>query len=228
MKNNIKIKKCMKFLVLISLMAILLMVMPFVSAGVGIKWDRQSAIVKEGGKTCLTYSVYNPWPEDTWVTIEAQGDITQIITDKNAETKLIPANTPSTNAIPLEFCFVVPNIYPQDCWISDKLFCQEEYNGELKMYSGEIVVKSVAAPASVGGSGGSATAMAVSAPLDVTVNPKNSGRDLTPGYIGLALISLVVVALILKKKYSRSELDKDKDKLKKLKEKIKKEKNRKK
>jgi hypothetical protein len=222
-KNNLKFKKGILFLVLMSLILI-----PLVSAGVGIKWGQESSLVKEGKKTCLTYEVYNPWPEETWVTIEAQGNILDIITSKQAETKLIPANTPSTNAIPLEFCFVVPNIYPQDCWIADKLMCKKDYNGEFKLYSGEILVKSVPAPANSGGSGGSTTAMAVSAPLKIRVDPNNHSRDFSLLYIIIAIISLIVVVFILKKKYSRSQLDKDKDQLKKLKEKIKKDKKKKK
>ncbi len=42
------------------LFALTSLALPGVSAGVGIKWDKESVLVNEGEKTCLTYQVYNP------------------------------------------------------------------------------------------------------------------------------------------------------------------------
>lgn len=214
MKNNI---------FLIGIM--ILIMIPQIFAGVGIKWDQDSKLVNEGERTCLTYSVYNPWPEETWVAIEVEGDIQSIITDKQSETKLIPSNTPSKSAIPVEFCFVIPDLYPEDCWIADKLVCKKDYQGEIKTYVGEVVVKSVPSPMASEGSGGSTTAMAVSAPLRIRVNPNNHPRNFTFFYIIIAAICLLIILGVLYKRYSRTALERDEDRLKKLQDRIKKEKN---
>ncbi len=66
--------------------------------------------------------------------------------------------------------------------------------------------------------------MAVSAPLNVKVRCNAHPRDFTLAYVVLALISAIVIAIVLYKKYSKSVYQRDKDKLKKLQEKIKKEK----
>ncbi|MFA5855827.1 MAG: hypothetical protein WC867_00580 [Candidatus Pacearchaeota archaeon] len=206
----------------------LLLAINLVSAGVGIKWDKESSLVKEGEKTCITYKVYNPWPEENWVTIELSEELKPILIEQEVDTKLIPANTPSSQAIPVNFCFKVPIIYEEDCLLMDKFICKKDYQGEIKNYKGEVLVKSVQAPTKIGGSGGSATAMAVSAPLAIKVEPKNHARNFALIYGIIALLSLLFIIILLYKRYSRSDLERDEDRLRKLKDRIKKEKSKKK
>lgn len=57
----------------------LFMILPMVSAGVGISWDRESALVPENTKTCLTYKVYNPWDKDATVRISLSDTLHEIV-----------------------------------------------------------------------------------------------------------------------------------------------------
>ena len=58
MKNKEGIKNFKFFLLAFAL----ILVLPFISAGVGISWDKETSLVPENTKTCLIYKVYNPWP----------------------------------------------------------------------------------------------------------------------------------------------------------------------
>lgn len=193
------------------------------SAGVGIKWEQESFSVKEGEKTCLTYSVYNPWPEDTYVSIELPDSLKSVLTSQEAETKLIPANTASKDAIPLKFCFKIPKVYSQEC-LAGSFICKKECKEEQKVYEGDVSVRSVPANTAISGSGGSATSMAVSAPLRLRVQCKSTGFDFTLVYVALVIISALVIFLILFNKYRKPKIERDKEKLRKLKEEMKRDK----
>jgi len=202
-----------------------LLLVSFISAGVGIKWDRESALINEGEKTCLTYSVYNPWPEETYVTIESSEELDDILISQEAETKLIPANTASSQAIPIQFCFKTPQVYERDCWVGN-LICEQKCEEEQKIYGGEVLVKSVASPNQIGGVGGSATTMSVSAPLNIKVRCNAHSRNFTLIYAILAVASAAAIGIMLYNKYKTPKLQRDKEKLKRLKERIKKERNK--
>lgn len=194
-------------------------IMPFVSAGVGIKWEQESLIVAEGQKTCMTYSVYNPWPEETYVTIELSEDLKSILTNQEAESKLVPSNTPSSSSIPIKFCFEIPRVYERDCWISGYI-CKQECKEQPIEYTGEVLVKSLPSPNVVGGSGGSTTQMSVSAPLKLRISCNAYSRDYTLVYVALAAITLIIVILLLIKKYRKPKIERDREKLRKLQEEI--------
>lgn len=204
------------------LLMMVIMLSSFVLAGVGIKWSQESAVINENGKACMSYEVYNPWPEDTFVTIELSGELKEILTLQEVETKLIPADTPSSNAIPVEFCFKVPKVYERDCWIFG-LICEQDCNEEQKIYSGEVLVKSVASEIN---GGGSATTMAVSAPLNIKIQCIAHARDFTLIYVLGIIISIIIIAVLLSKRYRKPKSERDKEKLQKLKKKIKKETNK--
>ncbi|MBM3234643.1 hypothetical protein FJZ19_06140 [Candidatus Pacearchaeota archaeon] len=208
---------------LIFIFCIMLLAMPLVSAGVGIKWNQESLIVNEGEKACMTYSVYNPWPEESYVTIELSDELKSVLTIQEAETKLVPANTPSSSAIPVKFCFKIPKVYEKDCWISEML-CKQECNEEQKIYDGEVLVKSVPSTVSITGSGGSTTQMAVSAPLRLKISCNKHGRDFTLIYAIIAVLAVVIIAVLIVRKYRKPKIERDMEKLKRLKEKISKEK----
>lgn len=210
---------------IILLVVIVIMLSSFISAGVGIKWGQESALVNEREKTCLSYDVYNPWPDDTYVTIELSEELKEILIMQEAETKLVPKNTASSEAIPIEFCFKSPRVYERGCWLANTLICKQDCNEEQKVYSGEVVVKSVASPIE---GGGSATTMAVSAPLNVKIRCNVCPRNFTLIYVTVIIISLIVIGLILQKKYKKPKIQRDREKLKKLKTKIGKESKRKK
>jgi len=218
----------------IGMMVLILLVLPFVSAGVGVKWNQESMIVEENKESCLNYSVYNPWPDDSYVIIEVSDELKDILVMQEAESKLIPKDTSSSEAIPVEFCFKVPEVYDKNCLVGDIISCEKKCDEEQKVYEGEVVVKSTAPPASAGGSGGSATTMAVSAPLRIRVQctpPSGFLANLSAVglmFILIAIITIIVIVILVYRKYRKSPLERDKEKLKKLQEKIRRaEKNRK-
>ena len=193
-----------------------------VSAGVGIKWDRESMLVNEGEKSCMTYFVYNPWPDATYATIELSDELKTIMLNPEAETKLIPENTASTDAIPIKFCFKIPTVYTKDCLLAGQL-CEQTCSEKQKVYTGEVIIKATNPPTSTGGSGGSATAMSVSAPLTLRIACKGHSREMLPLYILVALAALIVIFLLVAKHNQKPGVVRDKERLEKLKAKIAKE-----
>jgi hypothetical protein len=225
METNTKKQNRRYILVLFGIM-LLLFILPFIYAvgGVGIKWDKESVIVNEGEKTCMSYSIYNPWPEDSYVTIELSSTLKNVSTEYESEKKLIPANTPSTDAIPVKFCFKIPKkVYKTDCLLAGCAVCEQKCDEEQKVYSGEVLAKIVPAPSSIGGTAGSTTEMSVSAPLKIKISCNKHARNYTLIYLFIAGLSAVVVGALLYRKYRTPVSERDKEKLRKLQEKIRKE-----
>jgi hypothetical protein len=180
-----------------------MMIVSIVSAGVGIKWGQESVKVSENVKTCLTYEVYNPWPEESFSKINVSGEIATIMIEAESEVRRVPANTPSSAALPVEFCFKTPKIYEQDCWIMDRFICKQTCEGvEMKTFEGEVSVYEDPESISNFGTGGSATSMSVSAPIRVRVECNPHSRNFSLIYITIALIALILLVIhwITKKK----------------------------
>lgn len=194
------------------------------SAGVGIKWDRQGAIVEQGSKTCLSYYVYNPWEEDSYATIGVSEPLQEVLKSQQADAKFIPAKTSSAQAIPVEFCFEVPFVYSNErnCLIGDFL-CEQACNSPQREFKGEVIVTESKTPTGGSGSGGSATAAAVSAPLVLKVSCIAHGRDYKPVYGIVALILAIVLGVLIFRKLRRPKSERYKDEIKKLEEKLKQE-----
>ena len=183
-----------------------------VSAGVGISWDKESSLVPEKSKTCLTYKVYNPWPKDVYAKIELSDELTEIIKSQDSEVRFIPRETSSAEAIPVTFCFKTPSVYQKDCLIGNVLICKQDCKEELKTYSGEVeVIEMSEAQFKAGGAGGSATQMSVSAPLKVRVQCVESGRNWSVVYITVALVAAIWLILdILRSKRKADKKSKKK------------------
>ena len=189
----------------IGLFMIILLVFPLVSAGVGISWTKESSLVPENTKTCLTYKVYNPWPDDSYAKIRLSEELMEIIEFSEAESKFIPAETSSLEAIPIEFCFKTPRVYARDCLLFDTFLCKQECLEEMKVYEGEVEVFEVPNPVEAGGAGGSATAMSVSAPLRVRVQCLPHSTDYNLIYILVAVIAAILLAVSYLKKRKKSK-----------------------
>jgi len=198
--------------------AVFVMLLSFASAGVGIKWVEESIMVEEGEEGCLTYYAYNPWPDDTTVSIGLSEELKEVLTMQEAETKFVPAHTSSNDSLPIKFCFKVPRIYERNCWIGDSLICEQQCGIEPKTYEGEVYLSSV--PDSTGG--GSSTVVAVSADLRIRVPCKVHGRDYTLVFLGLAIIALAVIIILLKRRYGTPKSVRLKEEMKKLRDEMKK------
>jgi hypothetical protein len=176
-----------------------LFLISIVSAGVGIKWDRETYLVYQNERTCVNYSVYNPWPDETSATITVSDNIKEILLSQEAEVKSIPAQTSSENAIPLQFCFEVPQVYQKDCLVGS-MICEQKCEEPQKVYSGEIL-------ATEGGSlagGGSAATMSVSAPLTLKVVCTPYNRNFTLVFVVIAIIAVLgIIYYYMKKKKAK-------------------------
>ena len=173
----VKKKKTKNLKVLLGLLVIVLIILPFVSAGVGISWNKETSLVPESTKTCLTYKVYNPWPDDSNVRIELSESLMEIVNYIESESKFVPKDTSSKEAIPVEFCFKTPNVYKKDCLLFNKLICKQDCGEEMKIYEGEVEVLELGNQDVSGGTGGSATAVSVSAPLRIKVQCIKHARN---------------------------------------------------
>jgi hypothetical protein len=190
---------------------ILFLIIPMVSAGIGISWDRENSLIHENEKTCLTYKIYNPFDGDVYVEISLSEELEEIITYQESETKLIPSQTSSANAIPVTFCFKTPKVYEKDCLIGDSLICKQECTEDMKIFSGEVEISEVGGPEiESGGSGGSKTAMSVSAPLRIKVRCVPHSRDYSLVYLTVAIIAAILLAINLFRLKKKKSGDKGK------------------
>jgi len=181
---------------------VLILAMGVASAGVGIKWDRESALASGGEQACLSYGVYNPWPGDTYVTVGVSEELQEVLIIQDVNATLIPEHTASGDSIPVEFCFEVPKgIYSKDCWLGGFFVCEQECIEDQKMYEGEVEVVSVPPPSG----SGSAAIMAVSAPLRVRVQCNAHERNYVLLYVIIGVIALVAIILIIRHRKPREQ-----------------------
>ena len=186
----------------ISLSVIFLLVLPMVSAGIGLKWEQESALIPEDSNVCLTYGVYNPWPSDSYVQIVLSDSLQEIVDSTDVKVESIPKYTFSNSSIPIKFCFKTPSVYNQDCLVFGKFLCKQECSEEMKIYSGEVEVFEVnEATVLSGGSGGSATSMSISAPLRVKVKCIAHSRNYSLVY---ALVGIIALLVLLWKIYKKN------------------------
>ncbi|MBT4376999.1 hypothetical protein HOD29_06505 [archaeon] len=184
---------------------------PMVSAGVGISWDKETSLVPEKTKVCMTYKVYNPWQDDTYVKIELSEELEQIISSTDSDVSFIPKETSSSEAIPVTFCFKTPRVYEEDCLVGG-VICKQECGEDMKIYSGEVEVIEVSSKeVETRGAGGSATTMSVSAPLKVKVQCLGHKRNYSLVFIIVAIIAAILLALhFLRKKKGKKKNSKKK------------------
>ncbi|MDP3966382.1 MAG: hypothetical protein Q8Q04_02535 [archaeon] len=182
--------------VVISLFVMFLLalsLLSFTSAGVGISWDQETALVPENSDVCLTYGVYNPWPEDSYVKIQLSDSLQEIIAYSEGEIESIPKYTFSNSSIPVKFCFRTPSVYQKDCLLFNSLLCSQSCEEEMKVYSGQVEVVEVS-ESQLGNGGGSATTMTVSAPLKVKVNCLPHTTDYSLVYAVIGILALLILA----------------------------------
>ncbi|MBS3084297.1 hypothetical protein J4411_00080 [Candidatus Pacearchaeota archaeon] len=169
-------------------------IFPFASAGVGLKWEQETALVPENSKVCLTYGVYNPWPRDSYVKVQLSESLSDVIVSSEGIVDSIPKNTFSNSSIPVKFCFQTPKVYSQDCLLFNSLLCSQSCDEEMRVYEGQVEVVEVSeSELKAGGSGGSATTMTVSAPLRVKVQCIAHGTDYGVVYIAVGVIALIIL-----------------------------------
>jgi hypothetical protein len=200
---------------------ILLLISPNVSA-VGLKWYTEAESVISGKEKCIPYGAYNPSNEDIKVVIEVTDELIEIVLDGSTDDKIIPANTRSKEAVEIKFCFQVTEIYPKDCLIAGFL-CEQKCGQEPKRYDGDMVMTEKQINQDTGQATGSGTSLAASSQLALIVECHEFDRSWTPAYIVLLVIVLTILALAIRKKYSKPKIEREKEKLKKLRSKIEKE-----
>lgn len=193
-----------KFYLTLFLVSVLALYMfSFVSAGVGVKWNQETALIPENSQVCLTYGIYNPWPTDSYVKVQLSDSLNPIVKSEDNKVDSVPSYTYSNDSIPVKFCFQTPTVYTQDCLLFNQFLCKQDCSEPMKIYSGEVQVKEVSdSQVQAGGSGGSSTQMSVSAPLKVKVQCIKHGRDYSLIYI---IVGLIALAILLWKLYRRKK-----------------------
>jgi len=182
---------------IVFIFVMLIMFSSFVLAGPGVKWSQQSIIVEGGSKSCMTYSVYNPWQKDSYLKVSLSDDFDGFDIFSKFEKQFVPAHTMSDDAIPVEFCFKTPKICKDDCWLFNKFICKQDCPETRKEFTGKVIVKEVSDPSLEGG--GSATQMSISAPLTVRIDCVPHSRNYSLIYIFIGLIAGVLLTINLVK-----------------------------
>ncbi len=195
-----------KVVSLFILLMLAVSVFPLVSAGVGLAWSQETALIPENSNACLTYGVYNPWPTDSYVKINLSESLQGIVSSSNASISHIPAETSSNDSIPVKFCFRTPKVYPENCLLFNTFLCSQNCSLPIKTYEGQVEVMEVSASQlKSGGSGGSSTQMSISAPLRVRVECIKHGTDYSIIYILVGIIALAILLWRILKKRKGSD-----------------------
>jgi hypothetical protein len=208
--------KRMKLVFTFALVSLLLL--SSVSA-VGIKWYTEQESVSENSEKCIPYGAYNPSSRDIGVHIEVTGNIQEIITTSAVTDELVPAKTSSANAKEINFCFTMPKIYQDDCLVGN-LICEQTCQSPAQSFTGDVVMTETMI-GNAGGTAGSGTTIAASAPLTLTALCQEKSRDWSIAYLSAILVCAIVFMSALYIKYRKPKIERDKEKLQKLQARIK-------
>ncbi len=208
---------------IVLLLILIIIFSSFASAGIGIKKYQESIAVNENEESCITVGAYNPFPTGTNVVIGVSDELKGVLVTQEAESKYLPPETSSDEAINLKFCFKVPEVYSKDCYVLNNFICKLECTEEQKVYEGEIFLKSIPESAQFGGAGGSTTTMSISQDMRVRVNCNPYPRNYTLVYVIVAIISALVIFTILFRKYRKPKAERNREKLRRLRAEIAKE-----
>jgi hypothetical protein len=178
---------------LLKVILILFLLARFASAdvGIGLSWNTESGVVREGMRHCMTdnYRIYNPFDTDVMGYLQASGNLSPIASPE--EPKLVPAGTYADKAIPTEICFDIPKVYREKCHLGIFL-CEQECKEEKVVFDGHISAMYVLkGPAGTG----SAVGSSVAAPLELSVVCEPHGIDW--GTPRNAPFYLTIVALLI-------------------------------
>jgi len=177
-------KVIMKKLVL--LVILLLLVKP-AFAGVGIVYSTTRQAVNEETTSCVPYGIYNPWEQDATVILTASEEFSEF--NPRSEETFVVAATSSKDALAVDLCFRIPEVYEEQCWFW-RFGCEQTCNGEDIIYSGNVLASEQKA---LGGAGtGSSTIVSASAPLEIRIRCKEHARSWESL---VALIGAVIIAI---------------------------------
>lgn len=192
----------MQLKTILTITLVLILIAPAIvdaKKGVGIVWDTETEIVAEDSVHCVQYGIYNPWDEDVNAILDVSDELKDVIANIDTEPKFISAETYHEEAIPVEFCFKVANIYEDDCLLGN-VMCKQVCEQEETTYSGKILVKEE--PQESSQETGSSTSFGVSVPLNLKVKCTETGRDWTFAYLLIIVAVLILIAILL---YKRKE-----------------------
>lgn len=194
-------KKAVISLVLLGFLMFSIFPIASVRAGVGIVWNQESALVPENSNVCLTYGIYNPWPQESYVKIQLSDPLQAIAKAYSSKVTTIPANTSHDNSVPVKFCFRTPKVYNETCLLFNTFLCKQTCSGQMKEFRGDVqVVQLSTAQVESGGSGGSSTAMSVSAPLNVKVKCVAHGTNYSIVFLLIGIIALAILIFKFRKR----------------------------
>ena len=189
---------------LFALLLLLCVVLAFPVAarkGVGIVWNTETEIVKEGTNYCIEYGIYNPWDEDVNALLSVSEEFKPIVNNEESEPRLVEGGTKHDRAVPINLCFDIDNVYQQDCLFGD-FFCQQKCDVQPVTHEGKIVVMEE----TTGSAGmGSSTTLGVSVPLKLKVQCNAHPRDWTLAYLALAiLLSILIIIVLLRRRKNKA------------------------
>ncbi len=181
---------------LVFLLFVFIFLISYVSAGVGISWGAEEVGLIEGSKVCLNYGVYNPWNRDVDVKVSLVGDILNFSAGESVVYKKIVANTNSTEALIVPFCFEAldDNIGRKNCLIGN-LMCKVDCSSEGFSVDGAVEVTDLSGGDLNGAKSGSDVFASVSAPLRLNVMCVDKKRDMSFLYGSVFVLSSILLAL---------------------------------
>ena len=171
-------------------------------SGVGLYWEEDSLLVEEQTTNCIEYKVYNPWEDSVNVRLSPSEEL-EGVTKSVGDSTFIVGDTTHEDAIPVEVCFEVGDVYENDCLFLGTM-CKQTCGDSIVKYEGKILASEVSTEESQAGTG-SAAAIAVGAPMGISVQCSPSGRDYTFVYVVVIVVVLALVGLILYRKFRRKK-----------------------
>jgi len=192
-----------------------------VAHAAGIKWSTESEFVQEGQTKCVTYGVYNPFGTDVKAQISLSGELEKLPYTISQNDVLLKAGTSSKQAVPIEVCFTVDEVYKEDC-VLGSVMCEQKCNSEQIKFTGQLVITDAPTGNDVQGTGSKATVSA-GAPLELLVGCVEQQRDYLVLYMVTIVIIIAVLVMMLFRRYRAPASERKTRKVEKLREKLKNE-----
>ena len=165
--------------------------------GIGIIWDTESELVEEGQVYCIEYGLYNPFNEDVKVSLSPSQELSEVLEETNIESKNIQAGTFHNDAVPVNTCFQVKNIYKENCIIKG-FMCEKKCDSSNLVYNGKVIANEETISSNQ--ETGSSTNLGISVPLKLTVSCSPKERDYIPIFIIIFGSAWLIIGFFLHKK----------------------------
>jgi hypothetical protein len=167
----------------------------FVSArsAVGLVWTTESAYVDEDSTYCVAYGAYNPLEDDTSVVMVIGRELGDFVDLKESSPVPVKAGTEYMDAVSVEACFIIPQVYERNCIFN--MLCERSCEEDEVSIVGDVSL--VEKNEATTGGAGSSVSVSVAAPLELFVVCTPEERNWIPVIILVFVLLLIIILFVM-------------------------------